>query len=83
MKQTTVQITAAISIDSVRAAGHEGHVMPPASKPPAVKPGKDKPATPPTPPRRQTEREKGQRAVCERNGAATNISSMKTAKEMR
>lgn len=30
--------------------GHEGHVMPPASKPPAAKPGKDKPAAPPTPP---------------------------------
>lgn len=38
---------------SIRAAGHEGHeghVMPPASKPPAAKPGKDKPAAPPTPP---------------------------------
>lgn len=30
--------------------GHEGHVMPPESRPPAVKPGKDKPAAPPTPP---------------------------------
>lgn len=30
--------------------GHEGHIMPPASKPPAAKPDKVKPATPPTPP---------------------------------
>jgi hypothetical protein len=35
---------------TLRAAGHEGHVMPPASKPPAAKPGKGKPAAPPTPP---------------------------------
>lgn len=35
---------------TIRAAGHEGHVMPPDAKPPAVKPGKDKPAVPSTPP---------------------------------
>lgn len=45
-----VDLTGPTSIRAAGHEGHEGHVMPPVSKPPAVKPGKDKPAVPRTPP---------------------------------
>lgn len=47
---------------SVRAAeheGHKGHVMPPAPKPPAARPGKEKPAAPPTTPGAKPKEKRG------------------------